>query len=272
LRKFLEYRIGDKRIIRLILKWLKVGYVENGKRSRQTIGTAQGAVISPLLANIYLHYTLDLWVEQWRRHNNRGKVYIVRYADDFVVCFQYKDEAHRFTTALQERLEKFALQLHPDKTRLIEFGRYAAQNREKRGERKPETIDFLGFTHICSRNRKGDFMVRRHTISKRFRRKVREVKYEMRRQMHCNVKEVGMWLRKVIIGYQNYYAVPTNLKNVKRFRDCIVKAWIKVRRRRSQKARSLTWEVFARRTEKLLPRVKQVHPFPSVRFYAIHPR
>jgi len=272
MRKFLEHRIGDKRVIRLILKWLKVGYVEQGRRMPQRAGTAQGAVISPLLANIYLHYVLDLWAEHWRNHHSRGKVYIVRYADDFVVCFEYRQDAESFTDALRERLKCFGLQLHPDKTRLIEFGRYAGRNRRERGEGKPETFDFLGFTHICARNRRGGFLLRRHTIAKRLRLKVAEVKQEMRKRMHDEVKEVGAWLRAVIIGHQNYYAVPTNLKRVKRFGDCVMKEWIKVLRRRSQKGGNLRWDRYLRLTDWLLPRVKTTHPFPEVRFYAIHPR
>lgn len=272
LRRFLEYRIGDKRIIRLILKWLKAGYVEKGKRVRREVGTAQGSVISPMLANVYLHYVLDLWAEHWRRHHSRGAVYLCRYADDFVVCFQYRDDATRFTAALKQRLEKFALQLHPEKTRLIEFGRYAVQNRRKRGQGKPETFNFLGFTHICGRNRNGGYLVRRHTIAKRFRRKVGEVKQEMRRRMHANVKETGAWLRSVIIGHQNYYAVPTNLKRVKAFRDCIVKEWLKILRRRSRKERNLAWDRYLKYVDWLIPKVRRVHPFPGVRFYAIHPR
>jgi group II intron reverse transcriptase/maturase len=209
LEKFVEHRIADPRILRLIRKWLRAGVIEDGKWSGTSVGTPQGAVISPLLANVYLHYVLDLWVQQWRSRNARGDVIIVRYADDFVMGFQHRDEAERFLKDLRERLAKFGLALHPDKTRLIEFGRFAAENRARRGESKPETFNFLGFTHICGKKHwSGGFIVKRQTMAKRLRAKLREVKAALMRCRHAPSPQQGRWLRGVVQGYLNYHAIP----------------------------------------------------------------
>ncbi len=268
LLKLLEKRIGDKRILRLIRKWLKTGYIEKGKRSRQEIGTPQGAVISPLLANIFLHYALDEWFARWRTTQAKGDVIMVRYADDFVVGFQYYAEAKQFHTALKLRLKEYGLTLHPKKTRLIEFGRFAQSNRDKRGKGKLETFDFLGFTHICGKNKKGGFMLRRKTIRKRFVRKCKEVKHELIRRMHDSIKDTGKWLRSVIIGHSNYFGVPGNMDMVKEFYKQCIRAWMRALRRRSHKAQNLDWKRFNRYTKWLLKRPRLAHPFPEVRFDA----
>jgi RNA-directed DNA polymerase len=264
---FMEKRIGDKRVLRLIRKWLKTGYVEEGKRVRQEIGTPQGAVISPLLANIYLHYVLDIWTSVWRKTKTKGDMIIVRYADDFVIGFQYYDEAVKYLTALHERLSKFGLTLHPTKTRLIEFGRYAAGNRKRKGKGKPETFDFLGFTHICTKNSKGYFSLRRKTKSKKMRKKLEEVKVELKKRMHEKMKTTGNWLATVISGHTNYYGVPGNMVAVKEFYKQCVRQWLRTLRRRSHKAQKLTWEIFRKKAEKLIPRPRLVHPFPEQRFW-----
>jgi RNA-directed DNA polymerase len=266
LMKMLEKRIGDKRILRLIRKWLKTGYIEDGKRVKQEIGTPQGAVISPLIANVFLHYALDIWAAQWRKNKARGDMIIVRYADDFVIGFQYYTDAVNFLTELKLRLERYGLKLHPEKTRLIEFGRYASGNRKRNGKGKPETFDFLGFTHICSKNKKGGFFLRRKTIKKRFRKKCKEVKQELWRRMHENIKTTGEWLGSVITGYANYYAVPGNMRIVKALYTRSVREWMRVLRRRSHKARSLKWKEFRKYVEWLIPRPRLVHPFPDLRF------
>jgi hypothetical protein len=259
-------------MLRLIRKWLKVGVVEDGKRSSQEIGTPQGSVISPVLANIYLHYAQDLWVQQWRRRHARGDVIIVRYADDSVVGFQYKSDAERFWKELIERMGKFGLELHPDKTRLIEFGRFAEVNRRERGEGKPETFDFLGFTHSCSKTRSGRFFIRRKTIKKRFVQKCKEIKQELKERMHDNVKETGKWLNSVIRGHQNYFAVPGNMDLVKSFYDQTTRAWLQMLRRRSHKGQNFSWKRFEKLIRWLIPRVRIVHPFPDQRFQRYYPR
>src|ERR1700756_1064560 len=208
--KFVEHRVADRRILRLLQKWLKAGVMEEGKWSDTETGTPQGSVISPLLANIYLHYVFDLWVDVWRRKHARGDVIVVRYADDIVLGFQWGTDADRFRQCMGERLRKFGLDLHPDKTRRIEFGRYAESNRKRRGEGKPETFDFLGFTHISGKNGNGSFAVRRMTVRKRMRKKLQEIKQQLRIRMHDPVPETGAWLRSVVQGYFNYYAVPGN--------------------------------------------------------------
>jgi len=271
--KFLEHRIGDKRILRLIQKWLKAGVSEDGEWSSTVVGTSQGANVSPLLANIYLHYVLDLWVEAWRKRHARGEVYIVRYADDFVMGFQYRADAEAFYQALGERMQKFGLELNEGKTRLIEFGRFAAENRAKRGEGKPETFDFLGFTHICARQRKdGRFTVRRKTIAKRLRRKAKEVTKELKKIRHSPVPEQGKWLRSVVTGYYNYHAVPGNIQALNRFRNLLARAWIRALRRRSQKGRGLTWERMCKLLDTWIPRVRILHPYPNQRLCVSNPR
>ena len=270
--EFLEHRIADQRLIRLIRKWLRAGVSEDGEWSKSKVGTPQGAVISPVLANIYLHYALDLWVDSWRKAV-RGDVIIIRYADDFVMGFQYLNEAEKLLKDLQERMAKFGLELHPKKTRLIEFGRFAAANREKRGDGKPETFDFLGFTHICAKTRKGGcFSIRRKTIAKRLRTKIKELRQEIMLRRHVPVPDQGKWLRSVIIGHLNYYAVPGNRQATDTFRTEVMRTWLKALRRRSHKARSLTWEKYKRLVKTWLPTAKVRHPYPNQRLCVTNPR
>ncbi len=254
LMKFIRKRIGDKRILRLINKWLKTGYIEEGRQIKQDKGTPQGSVISPLLANIFLHYVLDLWVSHWRRNKAKGDIIIVRFADDFVVGFQYRWEAQQFITELKARLETYDLNLHPEKTRLIEFGRFAEGNRRKWNEGKPETFGFLGFTHSCSKHKNGKFTIRRTTKKKKFNKKLKEIKEELKKRMHSEFEETGQWIRSKIIGHQNYYAVPGNMKAVKEFYTQVIRTWLKMLRRRSQKGRNYTWERYKRKVEWLIPR------------------
>ena len=273
LLSFIEERVADKRMLRLIRKWLRVGWVEDGKRHPGTIGIPQGSVISPLLANIFLNHVLDKWASEWRSAQAKGDAIIVRYVDDAVVGFQYESEARAFLEALRERLSGVGLTLHPTKTRLIEFGRFATSNRNKRGKGKPETFDFLGFTHICSVSRQGKFCIRRKTIRKRFRQKLKEVKAELIKRMHDPLEDVGRWLASVIRGYTNYYAVPGNLEVPREFYTQISHLWLWVIRRRSQKARTRwTWERFLRLQSRWLPRPRLAHPYPSVRFDAKYSR
>jgi len=266
LMKFVEHRIADPRVLRLIRKFLRAGVSEDGQWSKTEVGTPQGAVISPLLANIYLHYVLDLWVHWWRSHRARGEVYIVRYCDDFVLGFQYRSDAQQFQGELAQRLAKFSLELHPGKTRLIEFGRFAAADRKKRGQGKPETFDFLGFTHYCTKRRSdGGFTVRRKTIAKRMRAKLKKVKEDLRCKMCLPVDLQGRWLGSVIRGHFNYYAVPGNAVALNAFRRQVIKIWLKTLRRRSHKGRNLTWGRFIRWIDKWIPPVRIVHPYPNQR-------
>jgi len=271
LMRFVEHRIGDRRLLRLIRKWLKAGILEDGRVTVQRKGTPQGAVISPLLANIYLHYVLDLWAHQWRRRHARGDVIIVRYADDFVVGFQYRDDAERFRAALDGRLKAFALSLHRDKTRLIEFGRFAASSREKRGLGKPETFAFLGFTHICAKTRSGKFQLRRKTRRRRMRAKLKEIKDGLRERWHAPVAEQGRWLEQVVRGYFAYHAVPTNAPALGAFRHDVKRLWLRALRRRSQNDRT-SWAKFGRLADRWLPKVRITHPWPTERFFVKHPR
>lgn len=272
--KFLEHRLADKRMLRLLSKWLKAGVSEEGQWSPTTKGTPQGAVISPLLANIYLHYVLDLWVRKWCKEKARGKVYIVRYADDFVMGFQFKHEACGFMKDLKERLSRFGLELHEEKTRLIEFGRFAETNRKRRGEGKPESFNFLGFTHVCARARDGKrFKVARRPVAKKLAAKAKQVKGELRKLMHEAPSRAGRYLQQVLRGVYNYYAVPGTAPQLSTFRQTLSKLWIRSLRRRSQRARrKLTWERFQALEEKWLPRVRIVHPYPAHRLRANHPR
>ena len=270
--KFVEHRIADRRIIRLIQKWLKAGVSEEGKWSETKVGTPQGAVASPLLANIYLHYVFDLWVKQWRRKLAQGDMIVVRYADDAVLGFEHRSEAEAFLKQLGERMQKFGLELHSEKTRLIEFGRYAEEKRERRGEGKPETFDFLGFTHSCGKARKGNwFTIRRHTVKKRLRSKLQAVKQELGKRWHKRVVENGKWLRSVVQGYFNYYAVPGNFVALQTFRREVARMWLAALRRRSQRDRH-SWERFRPIVERFLPTPRILHPLPGVRFDAMHPR
>jgi RNA-directed DNA polymerase len=269
--RFVEHRIGDKRIIRLIRKWLRAGILEDGAVTVSDRGTGQGSVISPLLANIYLHYVFDLWAERWRRQEATGDMIVVRYADDLVLGFQHESDARRFLDALRARFEEFALQLHPDKTRLIEFGRFAAVGREKRGLGKPETFNFLGFTFICGRSRRGDFLLKRKSRRDRVRAKLKEIKEELWRRMHQSIPEQGSWLAQVIRGYFAYHAVPTNFAALSKFRHQVVWLWFRTLRRRSQKD-DTPWTRMERLAVDFLPKPKILHPWPAVRFAAKHPR
>jgi RNA-directed DNA polymerase len=269
--KFVEYRVADPRILRLIQKWLNAGVMEEGKWSDTKTGSPQGSVISPLLANVYLHYAFDLWVNVWRKKWAHGEVAVIRYADDIILGFQHQADADRFLENLRERLGMFGLELHPDKTRRIEFGRFAEENRRRRGEDKPETFDFLGFTHISGKNRLGRFTVRRKTIRKRMRAKLREIKQQLRERMHDPVRQTGQWLKSIMQGYSNYYAVPGNLDSLGVFRDRIMGQWWRTLRRRSQK-RPISWTRVLALADQWLPQPRVLHPYPAVRFAASHPR
>ena len=265
--KFLEHRIADKRVLRLIQKWLKAGVIEDGNWAACDEGTPQGATVSPLLANVYLHYVLDQWADWWRRRHARGDMIFVRYADEYIAGFEHQSDAERFQVALRERLAKFALELKAEKTRLIEFGRYAAERREKRGLGRPETFEFLGLTHICEKDRNGRYSLKRVTSSKRMRTKLREVKDELKRRRHLPIPEQGRWLRSVVQGHLNYYAVPGNYKACAGFRKQVLWHWIQALERRSQRA-YITWERRNRLADGWLPRVRLLHPYPEKRFDA----
>ena len=266
LMKFVEHRVADPRVLRFVRKFLRAGVSEDGQWSKTEVGTPQGAVVSPLLANIYLHYVLDLWVHWWRGHRARGEVYIIRYCDDFVLGFQYRSDAQRFHRELNQRLTKFGLELHQSKTRLVEFGRFAAENRKRRGENKPESFDFLGFTHYCAKRRSdGGFTVRRKTVAKKMRAKLKEVGSTLRRKNCLPIRLQGRWLRSVIRGYLNYYAVPGNADSLNAFRTLAIRTWLKALRRRSQKGRKLTWSRFKLWVAKWIPPVRIIHPYPNQR-------
>src|SRR5450830_284111 len=267
--KFLEHRIADRRMLGLIRKWLKAGVMEDGCRVAATKGTPQGAVISPLLANIYLHYALDQWTRQWRRRYARGNVIVVRYADDSVFGFKSEETARRFLTAMKERLAKFGLTLNATKTRLIEFGRFAARDRGHRGQSKPETFDFLGFTHCCGADRQGRFKVIRLTVKKRMRATLKEIRAQLMRRRHESVAIVGKWLNRVVQGYFNYHAVPGNLYRLAGMRSEICRAWRHAQMRRSQRHR-LPWDRFNRIAKRFIPIARNAHPYPEERFYASH--
>ncbi len=272
LMKFLEHRIADRRMLRLLKKWLRAGVSEEGEWSPTTLGTPQGAVISPLYANVFLHYVLDLWIHAWRQREAKGEVIIVRYADDFVIGFREESDARRCLAALRERLAKFGLELHPEKTRLIEFGRYAEERRAKRGAGPPETFDFLGFTHISGKTRRGEFTIHRKTSRKKFRAKLTELKKDLPRRMHQDLAEVGAWLQSVFRGWCQYYAVPGNYTRLRQFRDALQVMWLRVLRRRSQRGRRLTWDKFSKLSKRWLPTPRILHPYPNVRFASQHPR
>ena len=272
LEKFVRHRIGDERLVRMILKWMRAGVVEDGQWFETKEGTPQGAVVSPLLANLYLHYVLDLWVTAWRKKVARGEMIVVRYADDAVLGFQYREEAEKFLEELRERVRKFGLELHPEKTRLIEFGRYATERRAKRGEGKPETFNFLGFTHICGKNHKtGNFQVYRKTIGKRMAAKLKEIRQKLRERLNEKTKGTTEWLQAVVRGYFQYHAVPRNEERLKAFRHEVLHMWWRQLRRRSQRSR-WSWGRFQERLGHLIPEVEILHPYPEARFASKHPR
>jgi group II intron reverse transcriptase/maturase len=262
--KFIEHRVADRRVVRLIQKWLSAGVLEDGKRTRSEVGTVQGGSVSPLLANVYLHYVFDLWVQRWRKKRANGDVIVVRFADDFAVGFEHRADAERFLAELRERFAKFGLELHPDKTRLIEFGRFADSNRHQRGGGKPETFNFLGFTHSCAKTRAGKFTVLRQTMRKRLRAKLEAVKTELRRRLHDPIPEQGAYLRSVVTGHVRYYGVPMNGPALKAFRGAIGWIWCRTLRRRSQRHR-ITWNRMRRLISRWLPTPRICHPYPLVR-------
>ena len=266
LMRFLEMRIGDQRVLRLIQKWLNAGVIDAGLEVDVVRGTPQGAVISPLLANVYLHHVLDRWfAREWRPREVRGEAYLVRYADDFVLGFEHRSDAERFMEAMRERFASFGLEVHPEKTRLLEFGRFAAANRAKRGEGRPETFDFLGFTHYCRTQRNGRFGLGRKPVAKRMRRTLQAIKAELRKRMHANPKVTGRWLGRVLRGWLGYYAVPTSAPSLSRFVWFLRRLWLRVLRRRSQRD-YFTWERLNALCRELWPRVTILHPWPSERF------
>jgi RNA-directed DNA polymerase len=269
--RLLGHRINDPRMIRLIQKWLKAGVLEDGVVTVSDSGTGQGSVISPLLANVYLHYVFDLWAERWRRREATGDVIIVRYADDIIVGFEHERDARRFWDAMRERLQGFSLTLHPEKTRLLEFGRHAAARRRQRGLGKPETFTFLGFTLICGQSRRGNFLIHRKTRRDRMRAKLKEIKEALRRRMHSPIPEQGKWLRQVVTGFFAYHAVPTNSRALGAFRYHLVVLWQRTLQRRSQKA-GVAWSRMARLAADWLPHPRILHPWPNERFAVKHPR
>jgi group II intron reverse transcriptase/maturase len=266
--RFVEHRVADRRVVRLIQKWLNAGALDDGHRIRSEVGTVQGGSISPLLANLYLHYVFDLWVQQWRQTQAHGDVVVVRFADDFVVGFEHRKEAERFLADLRERFARFGLALHPDKTRLIEFGRFADQHRRGRGDGKPETFNFLGFTHSCGKTRKGRFMVLRQTMRQRWRAKLQAVNTELRQRLHASIPEQGAYLRSVLLGHVRYYGVPRNGPSLMAFRSALGRVWRTALRRRSQTAR-LTWVRLARFTARWLPIPHICHPYPNQRLASL---
>jgi RNA-directed DNA polymerase len=263
--RFVEHRMGDKRVVRLIRRWLAAGVLEDGTWTRSEVGTEQGGSISPLLANVYLHYVLDLWAQRWRKTEAQGEVIIVRYLDDFIVGFQVQAEAEQFLMVLRERLEQYGLSLHPDKTRLLAFGRHAAQHQRERGQGKPGTFQFLGFVHSCGRTRKGWFTVRRHTRGDRLRAKLKEVKAELRRRWHDPIPEVGHWLAAVVRGHCQYYGIAGNAWAIRRFREEVNRLWHRALGRRSQRGH-VKRERMQRLIDRFIPRARIVHPWPSVTF------
>ena len=269
--RFLEHRIGDERITRLVRKWLKAGVLEDGEWSVSEEGTPQGAVASPLLANVYLHYVFDLWAERWRRREAKGNIIILRYADDIVVGFQHEADARRFWEAMRLRFEQFSLALHPEKTRLLEFGRNAAANRRQRGLRKPEIFTFLGFNFICGKSRRGAFQLQRKTRRDRMRAKLAEIKEQLRERMHEPIPEQGRWLKQVVTGFFAYHAVPTNSKALSAFRHYVTDLWRRTLRRRSQKD-AMTWARITKIADAWLPKPRILHPWPDQRFAVTHPR
>jgi RNA-directed DNA polymerase len=269
--RFLEHRIADTRVIRLIRKWLRAGVLEDGIVSVSDRGTGQGSVISPLLANVYLHYVLDLWAKRYRRHEATGDMIIVRYADDVVAGFEHEEEARRFLDALKARFEEFALTLHPEKTRIVTFGRHAAEERKRSGLGKPESFNFLGFTHICATSRAGQFQLKRKSRRDRVQAKLKEIRKELQTRRHDAIPEQGKWLRQVVTGFFNYHAVPTNSRVLAAFRHHVVDLWRRALKRRGDKDRT-TWNRIKRIADDYLPQPRILHPWPSIRFAVTHPR
>ena len=269
--RFLEHRVGDKRIIRLVRKWLKAGVLEDGEWSVSEEGTPQGAVVSPLLANVYLHYVFDLWAQRWRRREAKGNVIILRFADDIVTGFECDADARRFRVAMRLRFEQFSLVLHPDKTRLLEFGRHAAAHRRQRELGKPETFTFLGFTYICGKSRRGAFQLQRKTRRDRMRAKLREIKVQLRKRMHEPIPDQGRWLKQVVTGFFAYHAVPTNARALSAFRHYVTALWRRTLRRRGQKD-AMTWARITKLADAWLPKPRILHPWPDQRFAVMHPR
>jgi RNA-directed DNA polymerase len=266
--RFLGHRIADKRLLRLVKSWLSASVVEGNMKHKTWVGTPQGSVISPILANIYLHYALDLWVHQWRKRQARGEVYIVRYADDFIIGLQYQSDGHRLKQALEERLSAFNLSFNESKTHLIEFGRFARANRKQRGQRKPETFDFLGFTHICSQRRNdGRFALLRLSIKKRLKAKLKQIKATLMKHRHKSPYEQGNWIKRVLTGYFNYFAIPGNGKSLGVMRTEVCRLWLKVLRRRSQKGRNFNWQRMKRLINIFIPHTRIRHPYPNQRFH-----
>jgi len=270
--KCLEHSIADRLMLRLLKKWLRAGVSEDGEWSPTKIGTPQGAVISTVYANVFLHYVLDLWINECRKCHAHGEVIIVRYAHDFVIGFREESDARKCLVALQGRFAKFGLELHPEKTRLIEFGRYAEERRKNRGDDPPETFDFLGFTHICGKTRRGDFTIHRITSRKKFQAKLAELKSQLRRNLHADLATVGGWLQSVYRGWCQYYAVPGNSARLRQFRDAIQVMWLRMLRRRSQRGRRMNWCKFSKLSKRWLPTPKILHPYPKGRFARQHPR
>ena len=269
--RFIEHRVGDQRIIRLIRKWLQAGFLEDGIVTISEVGTGQGSVISPLLANIYLYYVFDLWAERWRRRDATGDMILVRYADDIVVGFEHETDARRFWDAMRLRLEEYGLSLHPEKTRLIEFGRLAADKRARRGMGKPETFNFLGFTFICGKSRRGKFLLHRKTRRDRMRAKLQAIKEDLQQRLHWSITEQGQWLRQIVRGFFAYHAVPTNLPALGAFREHLTRLWLRSLRRRSQKDR-FSWDRLRKLANEWLPQPRILHPWPNIRFAARHSR
>ena len=272
LMTFLKQRIADRRMLRLLKKWLRAGVSEDGEWSPTKVGIPQGAVISPLLANVFLHGVLDLWMHDWRQRYAKGEVMMVRYADDFVIGCREESDARPCLAALGARFAKFGLELHPEKTRLIEFGRYAEERRARRGQDPPETFDFLGFTHVSGQTRRGDFTIHRRTSRKKFQAKLADLKDKLLRCRHDDLGSIGDWLRSVYRGWCQYYAVPGNYTRLRQFRDAIQALWLRALRRRSQRGRRMTWEKFSKLSRRWLPTPKILHPYPNVRFACQHPR
>jgi group II intron reverse transcriptase/maturase len=268
--KFLEHRIGDQRVLRMIRKWLNAGILEGTDWSDTGQGTPQGAVLSPLLSNVFLHYAFDQWINQWRHRHGRGKCIVVRYADDFVIGFEHEADARACLEALTARMRKFGLTLHPDKTRLIEFGRSSAARREREGRGRCETFDFLGFTHICGRTRKNQrFVLWRRTMAKRMRRTLAAIKAQLKRRRHDSIGSTGRWLTSVIRGWLQYHAVPNNMRRLNQFVDAVTKLWLRQLRRRSQRGRAAwPWSRMKRLVRRYLPQPKILHPYPHDRFRA----